>query len=192
MAKKYEFQPDKPYSTWLNKLQLTRQQQKQVIKWCLHALVLILLSVLQDVVLCRFRFCGGSTDLVPCGIFVICILEGSQKGCIFSLVAAFLYLLSGSAPGPQVLVLITVLAVLAATLRQTYLHPGLPATFLCTGLAMAVYELAIFAFCLLLGLTTAERLVSFLVPALLSLAAVPFIYPLSKAIGAIGGETWKE
>ena len=192
MAKKYDFQPDKPYSSWLNKLQLTKQQQKQVLKWCLYALLLIVMSVLQDVVLCRIRFCGGSTDLVPCGIFTICILEGSQKSCIFSLVAAFVYLLSGAAPGSHVLVLITVLSVLAAVLRQTYLEPGLPATILCTALALATYELAIFAFCLLLGQTTSERLVSFMVPALLSLAAVPVVYPLAKAISAIGGETWKE
>ena len=35
MAKKYEFQPDRHYSTWLNKLQLNRLQHKQVLK-CNH------------------------------------------------------------------------------------------------------------------------------------------------------------
>ena len=192
MAKKYEFQPDKPYSTWLNKLQLTHQQQKQVLKWALYALMLIILSVLQDVVLCRVRFFGGTTDLVPCGIFIICILAGSQSGCVFALAAAFFYLLSGSSPGPHVLVLITILAVVVTALRQTYLHPGLPATLLCTALAMAAYELAVFAFCLLVGYTTADRFVSFMVPALLSLAAVPVIYPFAKAIQAIGDNLWKE
>lgn len=192
MAKKYEFQPDKPYSNWLNKLQLTRQQQKQVLKWCLYSALLIILSVVQDVVLCRIRFWGGTTDLVPCGIFIICVLEGSQSGSVFALAASFLYMLSGSSPGPHVLVLITVLAVVVAALRQTYLHPGFPSTFLCAALAMAVYELAVFAFCLLLGLTSADRLVSFMVPALLSLAAVPVVYPVAKAISAIGGNLWKE
>lgn len=192
MAKKYEFQPDKPYSTWLNKLQLTRQQQKQWLKWCLYALVLIILSVLQDVVLCRMRLWGGTTELVPCGIFIICVLEGSQRGCVFALVASFFYLLSGSSPGPHVLVLITFLSVLFAALRQTFLHPGLLATLLCTVSAMVVYELAVFAFCLLLGYTTAGRFGSFMIPALLSPAVVPVVYPFAKAISAIGGETWKE
>ena len=192
MAKKYEFQPDKPYSTWLSKLQLTRQQKLQVLKWGLYALLLIVLSLLQDVVLCRIRYFGGSTDLVPCGIFIICILEGTQKGCVFSLIAAFLYLLSGSAPGAHVLVLITTLAVLAAALRQGYLYPGLASTFLCTALAMVLYELAVFAFCLLVGYTTGNRFVSFMVPALLTLAAVPVVYPFAKAICAIGGNLWKE
>ena len=192
MAKKYEFQPDKPYSTWLNKLQLTRQQQKQVLKWCLHALVLLLLSLLQDVVLCRFRFFGGTTELVPCGIFVICILEGTQSGCLFALLSSLVYLLSGASPGPHVLVLVTALAVTVAALRQAYLQVGFPATLLCTALAMAAYELGVFGFCLLLGYTTADRLISFAVPAVLSLVAVPVLYPLAKAISAIGGESWKE
>lgn len=192
MAKKYEFQPDKPYSTWLNKLQLTHQQQKQVLKWCLYALLLIMLSVVQDVILCRIRFLGGTTDLVPCGIFIICILEGTQRGSIFALIAALLYLLSGSSLGPQVLVLITVLAVIFTALRQTYLHPGFPAALLCTAGAMVAYELAVFAFCLLLGYATSDRFISFMMPALLSLAAVPVVYPIAKAIQAIGGNLWKE
>ena len=192
MAKKYEFQPDKPYSSWLNKLQLTRQQQKQCLKWALYALVLIVMSVVQDVVMCRMRFYGGTTDLVPCGIFIICVLEGSQRGCIFALVASFLYLLSGSAPGPHVLVLVTVLSVIVAALRQTYLHQGFPATLICTAIAMGMYELTVFGFCLLLGYTATDRYVSFLIPAVLSLVAVPIVYPIAQAISAIGGEAWKE
>lgn len=192
MAKKYEFQPDKPYSTWLSKLQLTKLQQKQALKWTLYALVLVILSLLQDVVLCRFRLYGGTSDLVPCGIFVICLLEGTQRGCVFALVASFLYLLSGSSPGPHVLVLVTVLAVLVTALRQTYLHPGFLAELLCVALAMLAYEMAVFAVCLLLGYVSADRFVSFLVPAVTSLAAVPAVYPIAKAIGRIGGEAWKE
>lgn len=192
MAKKYDFRPDKPHSNWLSHLQLTKQQRKQVLKWSLYALMLVILSVLQDVVLCRLRVFGGSTELVPCGIFLICILEGSHRSCIFSLIAAMLYLFSGSSPGPHVLVLITVPAIFAAILRQTYLQPGLMSTLLCTLLAMALYELAVFAFCLLLGYVTVGHFLSFVVPALLSPVAVPVLYPIAHSIAAIGGESWKE
>ncbi len=192
MAKKYEFQPDRPYSTWMSKLQLTPNQRKQILKWCLYSLVLIILSVLQDVVLCRLRIVGGTTDLVPCGIFLICLLEGSQRGCVFALVASWLYLLSGSAPGPHVLVLITLIATLTCALRQTYLQPGFWAALLGTAVAMVLYELSVFAFCLLVGYVTIARLASCMIPALLSMAAVPILYPLTKAIGAIGGKSWKE
>ena len=192
MAKKYEFQPDKPYSSWLNKLQLTRLQRKQVLKWCLYALVLIALSVVQDVVMCRIRIFGGTTALVPCGIFTICMLEDTQQSSVFALVASCLYLLSGSAPGAHVVVLITVLAVLVCALQQTYLNSGFPAVLLSATVAMTAYELAVFGFCLLLGQVTADRLVTFLIPAALCVAVVPVIYPFVKAIGRIGGEAWKE
>jgi len=142
--------------------------------------------------LCRLRIYGGSTELVPCGIFLICLLEGSQRGCIFALVASWLYLRTGSSPGPHVLVLITVLSVVVCAFRQAYLQPGFLAALMGTAIAMALYELSVFGYCLLVGYVTAERLISFMVPAVLSLIAVPIIYPTLKAIGAIGGKTWKE
>ena len=117
---------------------------------------------------------------------------GILRPAVFALIASGFYLLSGSAPGPHVLVLITVLAVVTAALRQTYLHPRLPALLLCVAIAMCVYELAVFAFCLLLGLITSARYLSFVVPAVTSLAAVPIVYPFAKAISRIGGEVWKE
>ena len=192
MAKKYEFQPDKPYATWLSKLHLTRQQQKNLLKWTLYALLLVIVSVVQDVVLCRLRIDGGTTDLVPCAIFLVCFIEGTQRGSVFALVASFLYLRSGSAPGPHVLVLITVLAVASTALYQAYLRPGFPAVLLCITLCMTFYELGIFGFCMLLGQTTFSRYLSFVVPAVLSLVAVPVLYPAMRAIGSIGGETWRE
>ena len=192
MAKKYEFQPDKPYSNWMSKLQLTKLQQKQVLKWALYTLLLVLLSVVQDVILCRLRIFGGTTDLVPCGIFLICALEGCHSGSLFALLASIGYLFSGSAPGPQILVLITVLGVLTAAIRQTYLQPGLRSAMLCTLLAMVLYELCVFAFCLLLGQVTGSRLTAFLISAVLSPLTVPVLYLIIRPIMAIGGRSWKE
>ena len=192
MAKKYEFQPDRPYATWLSKLYLTKLQRKQLLKWFFYGLVLLLLSVLQDVVLCRMRLWGGTTDLLPCAIFTICLLEGTEKGCVFALVASIFYLLSGSAPGTYVLVLITVLSVLVTALRQTYLRQGFLPTLLAAAAAMAMYEAAIFGFCLLIGKVTPDRFGGFMVPVVLSFVVIPVLYPLAKAISTIGGETWKE
>ena len=192
MAKNYEFRPDKPLVGWTSKLHLTKLQRGAILKWALYGLLLLVLSLLQDVVLCRLRIYGGTTDLVPCGIFLICALEGSHSGSLFALLASAGYLSSGSAPGPQVLVLITVLGVLTAAVRQTFLQPGLRSAMLCTLLAMVIYELAVFAFCLLLGQVTADRLPSFLVSSVLSPLAVPVLYLITRPITAIGGRSWKD
>ena len=190
MAKKYEFKPDKPYSGFWGKLLLTPLQRRGVRKWSLYALVLVVLSVLQDVLLCRVRLFGATTELVPCGIFLVCLLEGMERGSVFALCASLLYLFSGSAAGVYSIVFITALAVGVTWLRQSYLQSGFGAAMICTGIALLVYEVAVFGIGAFLSLTTLSRIGSFCVCALLTMLAVPVIYPVLKAIG--GGDIWRE
>ncbi len=192
MAKKYEFKPDKPHSSLLSHLLLTGKQRKACLKWGLYALMLLALSILQDVLLCHFRIFGATTELVPCGIFLICLLEGAENGSVFALVSSALYLFSGTAHGPYAMVAITALAIFLCIFRQAFLQQGFSAAMLCCGIAMVVYELVMFVFGLFLQLTTLSRIYGFLITAGLSLIAVPVLYPITKAIGAIGGESWKE
>ena len=192
MAKKYEFKPDKPRSGILSKLFLTQKQRRSVLKWALYTLVLLVLSVLQDVLLCRFRLFGATTELVPCGIFLICLTEGLERGCIFSLCAACVYLFSGSAAGNYSIVFITALSVGVTFFRQSYLRKGFSAAMLCTGIAMLLYELAVFAIGLFFSMTTPDRIGAFCLTGLMTLLSVPLLYPIVNAISTIGGEAWKE
>ena len=100
--RKEEFREDKPRSGLLSKLYLTQKQRLQLLKWALYALVLVVLSVVQDVLLSRFSIFGTTTELVPCGIFLIVVAEGMETGSVFSLIAACCYLFSGSAAGNYV------------------------------------------------------------------------------------------
>ena len=192
MARKNEFKSDKPHSGFWGKLYLTQRQRKEVLKWSLYGAMLLVLSLLQDVVLCRVQLFGATTELVPVGIFLICILEGAESGSIFALVSSLLYLFSGTAAGPYSMVLITVLAVGVTIFRQAYLQKGLAAAILCAGIAMLAYELLQFVMGLFLGLTIPVRIVGFLITAGLSIIAIPILYPIALSIGTIGGETWKE
>ena len=192
MAKKYEFRPDKPRSGLLSKLYLTKLQRRALLKWCLYGFLLLALSVLQDVILSQVRLFGATTELVPCGIFLICILEGIHTGSVFALVASLVYLFSGTAPGPYAMVFLVVLAVLACIFRQAYLQRGFSSVMLCTALSMVVYELAIFAMGLFLNLTSAGRIVGFGVTTVLSVLIAPALYPIAVAIGKLGGNPWKE
>ena len=192
MARKNEFKSDKPHSGFWGKLYLTQKQRKEILKWSLYGALLLALSLLQDVVLCRLDLFGATTELVPVGIFLICILEGAESGSIFALVSSLLYLFSGTAAGPYSMVLITVLAVGVTIFRQAYLQKGLAAAILCAGIAMLAYELLQFVMGLFLGLTIPVRIVGFLITAGLSIIAIPILYPIALSIGTIGGETWKE
>ena len=142
--------------------------------------------------LCRFRLFGTTTELVPCGIFLICLLEGLEKGSVFSLCASCIYLFSGSAPGNYTIVFITALSIGITAFRQNFLRKGFSAAMLCTAAAMLVYELAVFVSGLFLGMTTFGRIGSRCVTALLTLLSAPVLYPILKAISTIGGEAWKE
>lgn len=192
MAKRQEFQADKPHSSLLDKLYITPKQRLSALKWLLMGLVLLFLSVLQDVVLCRFRLFGATTDLVPCAIILICIMEGVENGCIFALVSSLIYQFSGSAPGMYAMVFLTIVAILAAVFRQSYLQKGFGAAFFCTAGATALYELLIFFMGLFLGLSYPERINGFLITSGLSLVCIPFLYPLVMLIGTIGGSIWNE
>lgn len=192
MAKKQQFRPDKPRAGVLSKLYLTKKQRRSLFKWLLYSLVLLVLSVLQDVILSRVRLFGAATELVPCGIFLICILEGTHTGSVFALAASLAYLFSGTAPGTYAMVFIVVLAVLVCIFRQAYLQKGFSAAMLCTAAAMLAYELAVFAIGLFLGLTAPGRIVGFCITAALSLIAAPILYPIVLSIGSLGGESWKE
>jgi hypothetical protein len=192
MGRKYNFRPDKSRSRLLRHLIPTPKQRKQVLKWGAYTLFLVLLSVVQDVLLARVRLFGATTELIPCAIFLICILEGPHNGSVFALIGAMGYLFSGSAPGTYALATITFLAVSATLLRQTFLQERFSSCMLCTAGAMVLYELSNFALGLLLKLTVFGRFYGFILTAVLTLAVSPLIYPLAKAIHRIGDQAWNE
>lgn len=193
MAKrKYEFRPDRTQGSLLSKLYLTKKQRLSLLKWFLFTLVLLTLSVIQDVILCRATLFGAATDLVPCAILMICVILGAETGSVFSLVAAAMYQFSGTAPGYHIIVLIPLLGICAAMFRQGYLRRSFSAEVLCAGLATLLYELALFVLGIFLGYTAIFRVGSFLITAAMSLAVNMALYPLYCVIGKIGGEPWKE
>lgn len=193
MAKrKYEFKPDKLTSGILDKLYMTRKQRITLLKWVLFSAVLLAASLLQDVILCHMDLFDATTDLVPCGIFLICMVLGTERGCIFALLASSLYQFSGTGPGFQAIATITILCVLGAMFRQIYLRRDFFSCLLCAGVLIMLYELIIFFFALLLGQTHFSRILVPVFTGLLSLIAIPVYYPIANAIDKIGGETWRD
>lgn len=190
--KKYEFRPDKQKSNLIDKLYLTQKQRLSLLKWALYGAVLLVLSVLQDVVLSKGHLWDATTDLVPCAILLICILEGADSGSVFTLVASLFYLFSGTAPGAYTVALLTLLGVGAALFRQNFLRKGFGAAMICTAGSYLLYVLIVFALGLFMGLTIFSRLPVFLLSAGLTFVTAPILYPVVLSIGKIGGETWKE
>ena len=191
--RKHEFKPDKPMSgRLLSRLYITKKQRLSILRWLLMALVLVFLSVIQDVIMSRVSIYGTTTELVPAAILLICILLDPEIGCVFTLVSALCYAFSGSAPGEYVIALLPALGLIFSIFRHAYLRAGFWANFLCGAVAMVLYELAVFGIASFLGLTGVSHLPQALLKAVLSLSVVPVVYPLVSAISKIGGEAWIE
>lgn len=190
--KNRDFLPDKPRSGLLDKLYVTKKQQQTLLRWTLYALVVLACLLIQDTVMSQVRILRATTDLVPCAIFLICLLESTESGCLFCMISAQLFFHAGSAPGAYVIILFTFIGLGVSIFRQSYLRQGFAATALCTAAALLAYELAVMAICLATGLTRSGRISVYFTTWLLSLAGIPILYPICKAIHKIGGETWKE
>lgn len=189
---KYEFKPDPKGTNFLKKLYMTRLQRLQLLKWGSYALACILLLVIQDVIMSRFRLFGATTDLAVAVIFLIAIYEGTENGSMFAIIASTLYWFSGSPPGPYVIAFITILTVGINLFRQMFWRRNFGSTALCTGIAIFAYELILFLAGMFLGLTIWPRVFVYLRTALYSCIAMLALYPLVRAISNIGGNTWKE
>ena len=192
MRKIYEFKPDPTQPVLRNRLHLTKQQRQSILKWLLYSLLLLVLSLVQDVVMSRFSVSGGTTELVACGILLICLLQSPESGGIFALLASVMYTFTGSAPGFYCIALLTILGVLLNVLRHSLLSKRFRSIFLCAGIGVLIYELAVFFLGVFLGSTYGARITAFLMSGVLNVLALPVIYPIAFSIGKVGGKTWKD
>ena len=192
MAKNREFRPDREGTGQLHKLWPTPKQQLGALRWLLYGGICLAGLLLQDVLLYRVNVLGGCTDVVPCLILMVAMMQGVENGSVFALVMSVLYYFSGSSAGFYVIPLLTAVTVFAAIFRQAFLRRGFFALLLCGALGMLLYELGLFGISLFLKLTVASRAGAAVMTALVSLLTVPVAYPLLLAIGKLGGEIWKE
>ena len=192
LRRKNDFKPDRNASGTLKKLYLTPIQRRKLLKWGLVSVVLLILSLLQDVVLCRVRIHGATFDLVACGILLCAMFFQPDTTVVFTLVSATLYYFSGTAPGAYTIALLTGLGTLLCIFRCSYLQQRFSAMILCAGVGMMIYELAVFVIAWLAGITTGDRFSVFFLCGALSVATMPLLYPVFLWIRNVGGDLWKE
>lgn len=187
-----EFKPDATTATWIKTLRLTHQQQLRLSKWGLYILTIVLCQVVQDVVMSQFTLFHATTDLTVCAILLITVLEGTEVGSLFVLIASTLYYYSGTAPGAYCIGLMTVLGISTTVFRQMYWHRSSGSIILCSAIALIGYELSLFVWGIFSELTIPARFFPFLMRCALSCIVLIPLYSLIYKIGLIGGNTWKE
>jgi len=191
-ARQPEFRQDTLGTGFFQKLYMTRQQRLRLLRWGSYALSCLVALILQDNILSRLPLWGACIDLPAAVILLITVIEGTESGSVFVLLASTLYYFSGSAPGPYVVAAMTIFGIGAALFRQLYWHRSREALLLCACIALMLYEITVFGGALFMGLTRWSRLSRFLLTGLYSCAVMIPLFPLIHKFGTIGGHTWKE
>lgn len=192
LPSKQEFRQDSLENSLLAKLYMTKLQRLHLLKWALLILLCIGLLTVQDVIMSRVTIFGATTDLIPCVILLITVMEGVDIGSIFVVVASMLYQFSGFSPGAFSVGIMSLLGIFATLFRQAYWHRNRNSILLCAGIAMVLYEMGVFTVGCLLELTSWYRFSTFLVTGVISWIVMIPLYPLIDRIGQIGGSTWTE
>lgn len=187
-----EFKPDRFGKSLFSRLYIPKRRRESLLRWALYAAVLVVLSLVQDVVMCRFRIAGATTDLVCAGIFLLGMMLPCETCAVFTLTASTVFCFSGMAPGPYSILFITVLCVLLNIFRVSFLRDSAGSTLFLAAAGLMVYELLTFITGLFLGLTTPARFVIFCISGAISLPVMPLLMPLFLAIGNIGGTSWND
>ena len=187
-----EFKPDDLENSFLQKIYLTKLQRLHFLKWFSLIMLIIGLLVVQDVIMSRVTIFGATTDLIPCVLLLVTVMEGTNVGSIFILIFSVLYQFSGFSPGPFSIALMSIFGILATLFRQAYWHRNRNSIILCAGLSLMLYEMGVYAAGVILGLTNWYRFPVFLITGVLSWIVMIPLYPLIDRIGQIGGSTWKE
>lgn len=189
---KEEFKPDSLEPGFFKNLYMTRLQRLHLLRWVLYVAVCMLLLIIQDVIMSSVTIFGSTTDLGVAIILLITVMEGSDVGSIFVIIASTVYYFTGSSPGAFSIGLLTVLGILATLFRQGYWHRNKTSIILCAGISMMLYELGVYVGGLVQGLTNWYRIDTFLITGVLSWIVMIPLYPLIDRIGQIGGHVWKE
>lgn len=187
-----DFKPDSQRVNPLKVLRLTQLQRLRLLRWVLYIGVCVLCLVVQDTMMSRVSIFGTTTDLTAAVLLLITVLEGSEVGSIFMLIASSIYYFSGSAPGPYSVGALTTLGMAASLFRQQMLHRSSGSIISCAGAACMAYEIVMYFVGLFLGLTRWTRLPAFFFTGILSVVTMIPLYHLLHRIGRIGGYTWKE
>jgi hypothetical protein len=120
------------------------------------------------------------------------VIEGTEIGSIFVLIASTLYYFSGNAPTALCIALMTIFGIGATLFRQMYWHRSKGSIVLCGSIALTLYEIGLFVVGIMTSLTHWGRLPSFLLTAFYSCLIMIPLDSLIFKIGLIGGNTWKE
>ena len=176
----------------LQKLRITRQQWKIILKWALYAAAFLLTLVIQGVILSRRPLFGIKVNLVPYFVGCVCIIEGADSGSVFAMIVSFAWALAGADLGFVSILVLTLGGMGLGIAMENLLREHIVTCIVCCFVLCLVHESAIYLLRLFLHTVTARQYFRILVPGvLLGIPSCPVFYYLFRLIHRVGGgSTW--
>lgn len=172
----------------LEKLHITVNQWKTVIKWTVYTALFLFVMLFQTVCLGNVRLFDVSFSFLPVLLVCICIREEPGSGGLFTLLMTLIWCLSGADFGSMSILVLTIGGVLSGILCRVVINQRFLPCALCCFVVSLVHESAIFLLKLLFnGVEPIFWLKRALPCAALAMIAYPLLYLLVKAISRIGG-----
>lgn len=178
-------------TTLVGKLFLTKAQRGTLLKWSVFTLTFLFLQILQDVIFSRMTILGGCADVVPALLLLVCLLQEPASGLLFVMICSLVRALCGVVMGPVSLAVLVFLGVVLCALRKNNLWGEFRSVVLCCWLGLACHSAILFFLGIFLTHTTWSRYLSTLGGLFGSMIAALVLFPLVRAIGKIGGSSWK-
>lgn len=172
----------------LEKLRLTPRQWKSIGKWCLYAVLFLVVMMFQTVCLGNVRFWGTSLSLLPIVCCCICLKESPDNGGVFVLAASLVWCLSGADFGSLAVALWTGLSVFSAIVCRVLLNNRFLPCAVCSFLTLLCHESVCFLAKYLFDHAQAIHYLTKVLPCVgLSMLFYPVLYLAASGISKIGG-----
>jgi len=166
---------------------MTKFNKNAVLSPALHALLLLVVYILQAEVFSYIRIFGYTPALLPLAAVAVGMLEGCQRGSIFGLFAGIFCDISFNQPAATMTLTLTLLGLFAGYLGETVVRRGLLALFVCGfGALMLTAFIQMFGQLFFENTPAGPLLLTALCQALCSLI---FVLPLYWAVGYIARRT---
>lgn len=158
-----------------------------LIKIITHALMLLVLFVLQSMVFSRLRIMGASPLILPVAVVGVALLEGATWSGAFGIAAGVFCDVSYSETTVFFTVLLPVLGIVIGLLSEYFLARGLLSYLLCCVLTLAIIAFfQLFAFLVFNGVNPQALLKTALLQTLYSLVLAVPVYYFTGAVSRKG------
>lgn len=171
----------------LEKFYITPKQWKHILRWSLYSLLFLVAIIFQTVIWGKDGFLGHFPDLVAVVILTVCMVEGTERGGLFALLASTFWALSGIDRGALQILCLTTLPIVSVFLtRKLFSMTYIPDLISCGLILFLTHTLEYLLRRFYDGIPRHLFTTRLLPGILISLLFQPLVYWLVKSIEKIG------